>query len=228
MTTEPPKPTGTIGGSGGPVNAGGSSASRVQMLWGEVVSEFVSDTLLMMTGYSKDYVDRVHEALVRLSRLHVLFPRHLRHSGRLAIAAAFRRLRPVETCTVVQHFHARLSHLLDSLRSDDELGVTATRTRQGLTSEICEVLRELDLGEGNNVFKVALTISCYETPVNEPQRPLLPHHVPPQLLCRFSKRTLASGSCATVRSLSTWRARPSEKSIQANEWASLLAPCYET
>ena len=141
MATEPPKPAGASG------NAGGSSASRVQVLWGEVVSEFVSNTLLMMTGFSKDYVDRVHEALVRLSRLHVLFPRHLRHSGRLAIAAAFRRLRPVETCTVVQHFHARLSHLLDSLRSDDELGVTATRTRRGLLSEICDVLRELDLGE---------------------------------------------------------------------------------
>ena len=92
------------------------------------LGEYASNTLRTMTHLSsREYVDRIERMHSRLKRLHALVPRQLRQPGRRAISAAFKRLRPVETCAVVQHFHARLSSLMDSLRQDDELGVPATR-----------------------------------------------------------------------------------------------------
>ena len=133
--------------AGGASATRGTSMSRVQTLWAEVVSELVSDTLRATSGHSRGYVDRIHQVLFRLERLHQLFPRPLRLPGRRAVAAAFRRLRPVQTCAVVQHFHARLSALMDSLRQDEELGVPATKTRRDVLAEITDVLEQLDLGE---------------------------------------------------------------------------------
>lgn len=96
--------------------------------YARALGEYVSNTLRTMTHLSsREYVDRIERMHFRLKRLHALVPRQLRQPGNRAISAAFKRLRPVETCAVVQHFHARLSSLMDSLRQDDELGVPATR-----------------------------------------------------------------------------------------------------